>query len=710
MPSLRPATEWQLIGNATDVRRDIVDSHAVIHTQSAARFFWGDVLEIEAPGGLAVSMRVRLATTLTSGSVKPWIRIEGDGGFIGSVTGDAITSELNGEFERSISMVIPPGTRVAWVGLIVAGVGDVRLMEADLDTSQSATYVGQVVDEQGTPVAGAQVAAWAIGLESPVGSATSDEEGRFSVSLPNGAYQFSFASEALTSSVTESSTEHSLVAVLNEDVSGEVLRGQVVSAGSPLRGNRSLRVTSASGIRWQTPVSERGTFAIRVPPGQYDVWVDDDSLLQEGLTTGVPADVTLSAHDPVDLAHPAGSSVVDALSSVAVKGEQFAAAIAARVGPRSVVSLGEPTHGTAQSYVLRLALLKRLVADNDFRGLVLETNFAETLAVDAYVRGGIGDLGEALAGTHFWIVQTQELADLLMWMRDYNSAHPAQDPLRVFGADMQYTDGAIRVLEEMLERAGSRCNVKSPALDPLRDPRSPYNYKKADASVKEGTQKAMSELARCVTKDAKKLKRKLGIDSWIPSRLAETLLQSEQLLRLEVRDRGHARDELMAANVQWARDHLNSGVLVALHDMHGAYGEWGSGNRSTGEHLRHLLGDDYYSVGFLVAEGAFLAFDNAHGVAMSPGVVPIELPPPPVNTLLDTLSQVDDGPLFIDLSDAKVSSYFAEWHLLRFAGSAISQTSDAEYARQPAKMFDAIIFKKTSLPSTPLPGAVLREL
>ena len=55
--------------------------------------------------------------------------------------------------------------------------------------------------------------------------------------------------------------------------------------------------------------------------------------------------------------------------------------------------------------------------------LGLEAGFPESLSVNAYVLNGIGNAADALAGLRYWVWDTEELLDVVEWMRWWNDSN-----------------------------------------------------------------------------------------------------------------------------------------------------------------------------------------------------------------------------------------------------------------------------------------------
>jgi erythromycin esterase-like protein len=87
-----------------------------------------------------------------------------------------------------------------------------------------------------------------------------------------------------------------------------------------------------------------------------------------------------------------------------------------------VVALGEATHGTREIFRMKHRLFEYLVQRKGFTVFALEANRADCIALDRYVKSGQGNARAAQANLHLWPWNTQEVVDLIEWMRVYNAA------------------------------------------------------------------------------------------------------------------------------------------------------------------------------------------------------------------------------------------------------------------------------------------------
>lgn len=103
------------------------------------------------------------------------------------------------------------------------------------------------------------------------------------------------------------------------------------------------------------------------------------------------------------------------------------------VAGATVVALGGSTRGAHELTGMQHRLLRFLVEEAGFRSLAIEMDGPTGERFDDHVRTGRGDARALLAGARpMW--RTDEMADVVRWMRSYAESHP-DDPVRFVGVD-----------------------------------------------------------------------------------------------------------------------------------------------------------------------------------------------------------------------------------------------------------------------------------
>lgn len=120
---------------------------------------------------------------------------------------------------------------------------------------------------------------------------------------------------------------------------------------------------------------------------------------------------------------------------------------------RRIVALGESTHGTREFFQWKHRLFRHLVENHDVRLFGIEASYAACLPIDEYVRTGQGDPRTAIKNQGFWTWDTEEVLELVEWMREWNEQRPAgTEPVRFHGFDTQDACTPLKLVLEKLQR------------------------------------------------------------------------------------------------------------------------------------------------------------------------------------------------------------------------------------------------------------------
>jgi erythromycin esterase-like protein len=119
------------------------------------------------------------------------------------------------------------------------------------------------------------------------------------------------------------------------------------------------------------------------------------------------------------------------------------------IGDARVVSLGESTHGSREIFQMKHRLLEYLAAELGFTIFSIEANMPESYRIDHYVHTGEGDPKQLIKGMYFWTWNTEEVHDMVQWMRRFNQAGKRID---FTGFDMQTPDVATEEVLQFLKK------------------------------------------------------------------------------------------------------------------------------------------------------------------------------------------------------------------------------------------------------------------
>lgn len=328
------------------------------------------------------------------------------------------------------------------------------------------------------------------------------------------------------------------------------------------------------------------------------------------------------------------------------------------VGDARVVGLGEATHGTREFFTMKHRLVEYLVTRMGFDVFALEASMPHAEAIDTYVLGEPGDAAGLIAGLGFWTWHTEEVRDLVEWLRARNRLGGVA-PVGFAGFDLQSPTGSC------LHVLGYLDTVDPPAAERARAAYAPFldrvppsaglsretmpGFRAADADPGRSYAGASRRVQKSCRRGLQLVHddllagRERHVAASSPAAFARaarhahlTLLGEEFLrdsavlwkamtgprLRRSVhvarlvargaagRPLGAKRDQAMADNVLWLLDQLGPSSKVVLWAHNGHVCDTAP---QMGRHLRQRLGDAYLAVGFSFSSGWFNAVAASGG-------------------------------------------------------------------------------------------------
>lgn len=139
------------------------------------------------------------------------------------------------------------------------------------------------------------------------------------------------------------------------------------------------------------------------------------------------------------------------------------------VGDAPMVGLGESVHDSREETLLKHRALRYLVEELGFRTIAWEEDWTVGQQVNAYIQGREGDLDALMRRmTRTW--RTREVAGVLRWLREYNTAH--EDEVEFVGVEIYATGlsayDAVRAY--VAEHAPARLGAADRHLKVIRPP------------------------------------------------------------------------------------------------------------------------------------------------------------------------------------------------------------------------------------------------
>lgn len=389
-----------------------------------------------------------------------------------------------------------------------------------------------------------------------------------------------------------------------------------------------------------------------------------------------------------------------------------------------IAALGEGTHGTREFFRLKHRLIRHLVVEHGFRAICFEADFAASLAIDQYIRHGVGDPREALQDLHLWPWAVESVLELLEWLQSFNQGR--SDKVRFVGIDVQYTTGSVSWLRELLDRVAPTFLAEiEPALDAMDDEGMPATTAGTPPMDFDQAQSALPEIRSQLAS----LEEMLSAEERTVAEQHLTVIEQGLAYRKELatlateRDDATARawlleyrDQAMAETVDWVLEHLADRVVLWAHDAHI--------NRekqvirgtdiqapSMGALLADRWADDYYAVGFTFGRGSFQALQSVGSDDDSTTQYKLakqELDGPLPGTIEASLDRLDQRVAVVDLRSASGNADCAAWLAEprdRFSVGATYDEPDPAHYRTSYRFdraFDALVYVDRTHRARPL--------
>ena len=259
-----------------------------------------------------------------------------------------------------------------------------------------------------------------------------------------------------------------------------------------------------------------------------------------------------------------------------------------------IVALGEASHGNVEFQQLKLDVFRLLVEREGVRAFVLEGDFGGCEYANRYIHGGDGTAAEAAAAIGFAIYRTDEMAELISYMREYNEKAEEGDDLRFYGIDMQRYGYNYQYLAEAVKTMG----LNATELELI------WNGEDIDSRY------SAEQRAGILTEIKEEFADMEGEEAAMAEHFAEILLQNIELEKaydftgVEYTGINYSalRDKQMAENTLWVlgmeEQRGRNCIFVSGHNGHvERVGNYGSDNKEMGNLLADELGEEYFVIG-----------------------------------------------------------------------------------------------------------------
>ena len=315
-----------------------------------------------------------------------------------------------------------------------------------------------------------------------------------------------------------------------------------------------------------------------------------------------------------------------------------------------IVGLGEATHGNSELQTLKLDVFKALIENNNCRIFAIEGDFGGSAKVNDYISGGNGTAKEAAAEIGFAIYKTQEMADLIEWMRNYNQTAPENKKLKFYGFDMQRYDNSKELLFNYLNKVNKQLSKQySTLLSDLND-QTVYTQNQIKVKVAMTKVDALMKIMMASKKDfiAQSSEKEFAF----ALQCAQSIKENATLRSAGV-NYANMRDQYMKDKIDWILNYEENQMLfITGHNGHIEKTSSSAGFTCMGERLATSYGNAYYTIGTDFLESTFNVV-NSSGKDM---IITLNN----TNALTSQFENLEDNIYFMDFTSAKENNELKE--------------------------------------------------
>ncbi|MEA1875962.1 MAG: erythromycin esterase family protein [Bacteroidota bacterium] len=362
------------------------------------------------------------------------------------------------------------------------------------------------------------------------------------------------------------------------------------------------------------------------------------------------------------------------------------------IGNAQLVCLGESRHDIREQFQLKHRFIKYMVEELGFTTFILEASLPYAELINGYIQKGEGDIDEIMANMPGWFLwDTQEMSEIISWMRAYNANPGNEKKLQFHGIDIVAPGYGLNSIFEYLKKVDAEDYERYVTLNLARDMIDDSQWQttlqrvsELSADEKEVLRENYSELYEYILEsESDFIAQSSQIEyKWI-LRFAYSAQQANRMFSANTRmDMGLIRDSAMADNTLWIIQSIvaDEKAIIWAHNVHITRGEFTMTGESEsikgmGYLLSQELNDDMVSVGASFMRGEYQDWNKT-------------FPPAGEKTIDGTLAKMGMKFGMLDLKGKTNDEDVLNW--LNTEKVILGQ--EFEMTCIPANSFDAIFF------------------
>ncbi len=359
-----------------------------------------------------------------------------------------------------------------------------------------------------------------------------------------------------------------------------------------------------------------------------------------------------------------------------------------------IVSLGEPTHGSSEIFKMKSRLIEFLAVEMGYNIFAIEANMAESYRLNEYVLNGNGEPEELLRGLGYWTWNTQEILDMILWIREYNKS--GKGKIQFVGFDM---NSYFLALQNILDFKMKDKHLIKILKDIEKNHFSRIkNYKKGIYKMPKGLNDSLyystKDLYEYISERKSYYLKNLINNKYEWLKQNAKLLYQYATMYSDFKPEKGFRDKCLAENIEWIINNnlSTSKIIIWAHNGHIK-----KDNYTMGGYLDKIYKDSILVIGFATGKGTYTAINKGE-LTSNPLVLPD-------TSCYEYYLQSINIPIYIiDLKKASNNNINCKWlfkdKTFREIGSIKKDLQF--YKSNITKEYDAIIYINETNSSMPL--------
>jgi erythromycin esterase len=382
-----------------------------------------------------------------------------------------------------------------------------------------------------------------------------------------------------------------------------------------------------------------------------------------------------------------------------------------------VVGLGETTHGTREFFQLKHRLVEFLVTEMSFNAFALEASFSACQPINDYILYGKGDRTTVLTGQWYVVWDTEEMSDLLDWLRAYNQTVPDEKKVKFYGVDITRNDiGRQAVLDYLRKVAPDRVTATESLFEVLAREEAKWPLR-IDEEAEKVLEQLLPQLQAFI--DYLMANKDTLVDKASLAEFDQALRYAQVMKQWTITyspgllppglPSGLSRSTSMAENLMYLVDQAAPEAKFILWEHNSHIGVDNAENPNLGYRLREKYGNEYFAFGFEFYQGAFQT-RTLLATKLLGDLKEVTLPPATVGSLPWYLARTNLGILMMNLRASISNPLVERWldspqivhHVGWFYDEALQYYEECRCKQK----YDGLIFVDTTTATRPTVNAL----